>query len=501
LSHGHRIIEPMATGTLQLVKDTGTSVNDKITNDAKLTLVGTATGIVFSVDNGASWIASLDLLNQALVDDGAYRVDYGRQSGAAVTRLSPSSSVPTFVFTLDTSVDALDIALKSDSGLWDNDRITNRGEVVLVDPSLVESGAKIEYGMLAAGATVPVWAVTFRAVEGENKVFVRQTDVAGNVSDVWLDFPLDFVLDTHSPVAPTLALSNDTGTSDADLLTSDAGLQLDAVEDNAVLQYSTDGGKKWLDEFTAVVGHNIVKVRQIDEAGNISTVSNALAFVLVDDTTTYSADRALPVVAYSWKTHALLDGVRIQAGQSVQTTAADGSASFNPNGDPSLILLASRSVAADAAAVDKAVNLTDAIAILKMIVGLDVNGNGQAMSPYQSYAADFDGNGKVELSDAISVLKHVVGLSSPMPQWLFLDEADVNLAAKPALAPGKVPQVLATMTAPDPLHQGLVGVLRGDVDASYLGSANAQYLDRPYFDDLSAATGLSLSQFGVYPTP
>jgi hypothetical protein len=79
----HRIIEAMATGTLQLVKDTGISVNDKITNDAKLTLVGTATGIVFSIDNGASWLASLDLLNQALVDDGVYRIDYGRQSSDA----------------------------------------------------------------------------------------------------------------------------------------------------------------------------------------------------------------------------------------------------------------------------------------------------------------------------------------------------------------------------------------------------------------------------------
>ena len=486
----------MATGSLQLVKDTG--VNDKITNVSTLAFVGTATGIVFSIDNGESWLSSLDDLNQALADDGVYRIDYGRQSSSSVTRLSPIA-VPTFVFTIDTNVYAPDLTLKNDSGPQDNDLITNQGDVVLADSAVVEAGAKIEYGTLVAGATEPFWASSFHAMEGENRVFVRQTDVAGNVSDVWLEYPLYFVLDTHDPATPKLALSNDTGTSAEDFVTSDAGLQLDAVEDNAVLQYSTDGGKNWLKDFFAAVGNNTVQVRQIDEAGNISAPSSPLIFDLLDDPTDYSADRALPVVAYNWNTHALLDGVHIQAGQSVAITAVDGSASFDSSGDPNLILLASRPVAAEAAAVDKAVNLTDAIAILKMIVGLDVNGHGQAISPYQAYAADFDSNGKVELSDAIGILKYVVGLSSPMPQWLFFDETDASLAAKPALTPGIVPQVLPNMTAPGSHHLGLVGVLRGDVDASYLGSAASQYLDMTYFQDLSAATGLSLSQFGVYP--
>ena len=60
----------------------------------------------------------------------------------------------------------------------------------------------------------------------------------------------------------------------------------------------------------------------------------------------------------------------------------------------------------------KAVDLTDAIAILKMIVGLDVNAGGAPLTAYQAYAADVDGNGRVELSDAISVLKRIVGLET-----------------------------------------------------------------------------------------
>jgi hypothetical protein len=62
-------------------------------------------------------------------------------------------------------------------------------------------------------------------------------------------------------------------------------------------------------------------------------------------------------------------------------------------------------------------NLQDAIAILKMIVGLD-------------------GNGKVALSDAMAVLKHVVGLPSPAPQWVSFNEVDTTVPS-PALGPQK----------------------------------------------------------------
>ena len=67
------------------------------------------------------------------------------------------------------------------------------------------------------------------------------------------------------------------------------------------------------------------------------------------------------------------------------------------------------------ALADQAVNLQDAIAILKLIVGLDVDNAGQTVTPYQLYSADFDGNGKVELTDAIGVLKRIVGLDAPSP--------------------------------------------------------------------------------------
>ena len=109
----------------------------------------------------------------------------------------------------------------------------------------------------------------------------------------------------------------------------------------------------------------------------------------------------------------------------------------------------------------KAVDLTDAIAILKMIVGLDVNAGGAALTAYQAYAADVDGNGKVELSDAISVLKRIVGLETAAANWMFFNGTP-TVADK--LNPGLPPTVSAAVGNAN--NVSMTAVLRGDVVSS-----------------------------------
>jgi hypothetical protein len=109
----------------------------------------------------------------------------------------------------------------------------------------------------------------------------------------------------------------------------------------------------------------------------------------------------------------------------------------------------------------KAVDLTDAIAILKMIVGLDVNSGGAALTAAQAYAADVDGNGKVELSDAIAVLKRIVGLETASAKWLFLNGTP-TVADK--LNPGVPAGVSAAVSSNTNVN--IVAVLRGDVVSS-----------------------------------
>ncbi len=119
-----------------------------------------------------------------------------------------------------------------------------------------------------------------------------------------------------------------------------------------------------------------------------------------------------------------------------------------------------------------AVNLTDAIAILKMIVGLNVNSNNTPLSPYQAIAADFDQSGDVGLTDAIGVLKMVVGLSAPNPTWKYYDDA--KLASAYTSAQSLNPKVWTTSaaisdTATTDNSVKLIGVLTGDVDGSWTG--------------------------------
>jgi len=107
--------------------------------------------------------------------------------------------------------------------------------------------------------------------------------------------------------------------------------------------------------------------------------------------------------------------------------------------------------------------LNDAIAILKMIVGLEM-----ASSEYQVAAADLDESGAVDLQDAIGVLKHVVGLSAPAPLWSFVSAgtavADIDTLEVHHTFDPRISQDVSTDSTVE-----LVGILRGDVDGSWGG--------------------------------
>lgn len=99
----------------------------------------------------------------------------------------------------------------------------------------------------------------------------------------------------------------------------------------------------------------------------------------------------------------------------------------------------------------------------------------------------------MNLTDAIGVLKHVVGLTSPDPVWHFANEAVLSIPAKATLS--------ADLSGTSPVHVGLVGYLSGDVDGSYAGGglSHVESQQADYFTALVGShSGLSLGQFGVY---
>jgi hypothetical protein len=227
-----------------------------------------------------------------------------------------------------------------------------------------------------------------------------------------------------------------------------------------------------------------------------------------------TGEKTVNALSYSWKAHTLLESVRVEVGQASPSTDKRGALSLLLDGltDARPGLAAGRDVStAELKATSDAVNLQDAIAILKMIVGLNVNGGNQTLSPYQALAADFDGNGGVELNDAIGVLKHVVGLTgtgTPTPTWKFVDEASDAVTAITGvggnpLRPGQPPAITLNLTGDAAtLQVKLVGYLRGDVDGSFAGATGALDLDEVQPDYFTALVleqpALNLAQFGIY---
>ncbi len=468
-----------AVPTLALANDTGTSASDRVTNDPELVLSGVEDGatVAYSLNGGNRWTDSF------APNEGVNAVQVRQTDVAGNVALSA-----TLNFTLDTTVAAPTLALVKDTGTGGADCITGDGRLVLGG---LEQGAVAEYSDDAFN-----WQPTWTLSEGNNTVVVRQTDLAGNVSPPSAGY--QFTLDT-SVEALTLSLQYDTGV-DGDGITANPKLSFDGLETSATVQYIIDNGSNWTASFAAKAGLNAVQARQSDLAGNVSALSGVFSFTFEPGSGTGSAD----LLAYTWKAHSLLDSVSVGSSSTQDVlTDSHGAAGLTGISGATLSLTASRTVATESTITNAAVNLQDAIAILKMIVGLDVNGAGKLLSPYQAYAADFDGNGKVELSDAINVLKHVVGLTSSDPQWLFFNEnvvpLDVTRGAN--LNPGSPPAISADSSVLGQLHVGLVGVLRGDVDGSFGGAAGSLSLDvlQPnYLHDLALQPGLNLSQFGVY---
>ena len=185
------------------------------------------------------------------------------------------------------------LALMNDTGTSGFDRVT-RDATVLV--SGLEANASWRYSLDNGQTwrdgkddTIPASAFTH---DGDWKVLVRQTDAAGNHSEVR---SLEFKLLT-SAGTPTLRLSEDTGAtvfadpagiSLHDGITRDATVLVSNLDPNAKWQYSMDG-LSWFEGRDGRVepgffgdhdGAKIVHVRQLDTAGNVSQIET-LQFVL-----------------------------------------------------------------------------------------------------------------------------------------------------------------------------------------------------------------------------
>ena len=179
---------------------------------------------------------------------------------------------------------------------------------------------------------------------------------------------------------------------------------------------------------------------------------------------------------HTWKNSATkLNGVEVTTGG--QTASSDTAGSFSLEGlvhDTSTSLFdvsASKAVTGSTASAN-GVTLTDVLAALKVYLGRDLP--VEYKSSYNYVAADFDANGVVNLTDVLSLLKYYLGRSQAVvPTWAFVDAADVDSTGNIAGTSGSVTKNAAIPHGVD-VDLGsttvveLVGVLRGDVDGSWV---------------------------------
>ncbi|WP_194944943.1 Ig-like domain-containing protein, partial [Limnohabitans sp. 2KL-3] len=252
----------VATPTVALVCDSGTSSSDKISQSGVINVSGLEAGatVEYSI-NGTTWGTTF------AATEGSNTVQV-RQTDAAGNVATSNA----FNFTLDSQMSAFTVALSCDSGTA-SDKVSQDASLLITG---AEAGADISYS--TDGST---WDSTYAAAEGVNNVKVRVMDAAGNQRTQ--DY--SFTLDSTAPTAAVLTLVCDSGSQAGDQLTNNGALNV-VAEAGATLEYSTNGST-WNSTFAAADGANTVSVRVTDKAGNVSSTSS-LSFTL---------DKTAPVAA------------------------------------------------------------------------------------------------------------------------------------------------------------------------------------------------------------
>ena len=279
---------PSAPG-LTLNADTGSSSSDGITSNGQMDVSGLEAGATweYSTNGGTDWTTGTGTsftLAEATYAMGDVQVRQTDAAGNVSTVGSSASAI-----TVDTTApSALSLALNADTGPDSSDGITSNGQV---DISGVEAGATWEYSIDGGTSWTTGTGTFFTLAEGTHAagdVQVRQTDVAGNVSNIGANA---ITVDTTVPSTPSLALNADTGSSSSDGITNNGQVDVSGLEAGAIWEYSTNGGTNWttgtgtfftLAEGTYAVGD--IQARQTDAAGNVSTAGSNASAITVDTT-------------------------------------------------------------------------------------------------------------------------------------------------------------------------------------------------------------------------
>jgi hypothetical protein len=183
----------------------------------------------------------------------------------------------------------------------------------------------------------------------------------------------------------------------------------------------------------------------------------------------------------------------------IDKTDATGLYDFTALSAATYSLIASKSLTS-AETGTAAISSADALAALKIAVGINPNSDPDGvgplltptLSPYQLIAADANADGRVTSADALAILKMAVKYAgAPAREWLFVKESEdfwnettqTSLINKNSvLWDSADKQVILSSDT----NLNLVGVLKGDVNGSWTAPANSSFVAATHFDPLIA---------------
>ncbi|CZU67113.1 type 1 secretion target domain-containng protein [Enterobacter hormaechei] len=274
-----------------------------------------------TVQNDGTWsytVGSADVT--ALADGGSYVIN-AQVSNAIGNSASDNHSV-----TVDLTAPSMGISidsLQNDTGLSASDFITNDKQVV-VNGSLTAQLGNNEKAQISldGGVTwidLTVTGTTWRYTDGRtltDGTYPYQVRVIDNAGNVGATDSQDVVIDLTKPAATSItvdSVSQDTGLSDSDFITSDNQISLKGTLGAALgsgdhAQISLDGGATWTDvsvsglSWTYVDGRTLAdgdynyQLRVIDDAGNISATTSQVVTI---DTVSPDASKTIAIDSIS----------------------------------------------------------------------------------------------------------------------------------------------------------------------------------------------------------
>ncbi|WP_336195907.1 Ig-like domain-containing protein [Enterobacter hormaechei] len=274
-----------------------------------------------TVQNDGAWsytVGSADVT--ALADGGSYVIN-AQVSNAIGNSASDNHSV-TVGLTAPSMGISID-SLQNDTGLSASDFITNDKQVV-VNGSLSAQLGNNEKAQISldGGSTwidLTVTGTTWRYTDGRtltDGTYPYQVRVIDNAGNVGATDSQDVVIDLTKPAATSItvdSVSQDSGLSDSDFITSDNQISLKGTLGAALgsgdhAQISLDGGATWTDvsvsglSWTYVDGRTLAdgdynyQLRVIDDAGNISATTSQVVTI---DTVAPDASKTIAIDSIS----------------------------------------------------------------------------------------------------------------------------------------------------------------------------------------------------------